>query len=290
MKSFKLFLLLALVLSSPLNAHKSVYIYDDEGVGPECLRHTKRLFESFLDPQNYTITTIDAANVTRGAWVRDAVLFVMPGGADTPYAKKLNGKGNDVIKQFVRGGGRYLGFCAGAYYASAEVEFDVGGPLQVIGPRELKFFNGTAWGPVFGPYDPTSEKGARAAKINLDPTLLLPTPLDIYFNGGCSFKQNDTSLDDTIALLGTYAQKNNDSAIIMTQDGALLSCVHFEIDPYLLGPEDKKLLPALKRSNNARLQLANFFLGLLGLVTGDQHGTSNSLRLDSSRQSSWLLE
>jgi len=290
MKSFLTFLVVAFTCLSPLSAHPKygVYIYDDEGVGPECLVHTKRLFQSFLDPQNYTVNTLNATNVIQGAWVRNAVLFVMPGGADTPYAKKLNGKGNDVIKKFVRGGGSYLGFCAGAYYASAEVEFDVGGPLQVIGPRELKFFNGTAWGPVLAPYNPTSEKGARAAKINLDPTLSLPTPLDIYFNGGCSFK--DTSLDDTIALLGTYAQKDNDSAIILTADRrALLSCVHFEIDPYRLGPEDKKLIPALKRSNNARLELANFFLSLLGLVTTYQNDSSLHLGYDN-QNAGWLQQ
>ena len=51
---------------------------------------------------------------------------VMPGGADRPYCAALNGEGNRRIRAFVEAGGAYLGLCAGAYYASQRVEFELG--------------------------------------------------------------------------------------------------------------------------------------------------------------------
>ncbi len=41
------------------------------------------------------------------------------------------------IRDFVSEGGRYLGICAGAYFGSKEVRFDVGGPMEVKGDRDL---------------------------------------------------------------------------------------------------------------------------------------------------------
>lgn len=62
--------------------------------------------------------------------------------------KKLNGKGNKQILDFVHSGGTYVGICAGSYYGGAFCEFDRNGPLQVLGSRELGFFPGTVRGPV----------------------------------------------------------------------------------------------------------------------------------------------
>ncbi|UUZ62721.1 BPL-N domain-containing protein [Polaromonas sp. P1-6] len=56
----------------------------------------------------------------------DAVLFVMPGGADLPFCQALNGAPNERIRRFVEEGGAYLGICAGAYYACREIAFHAG--------------------------------------------------------------------------------------------------------------------------------------------------------------------
>ena len=79
----------------------------------------------------------------------------MPGGADVPYCQALDGHGNKLIRgmqliqcqysrsrfekqltqgknwavvsaDFVEAGGAYLGLCAGAYYACARIEFELG--------------------------------------------------------------------------------------------------------------------------------------------------------------------
>lgn len=89
----------------------------------------------------------DAADIAGGTLAK-AKLFVMPGGADLYYAEKLNGAGNAAIRRYVENGGVYLGICAGAYYACAEIEWAKGTVQEISGPRELAFFPGRAVGPV----------------------------------------------------------------------------------------------------------------------------------------------
>ncbi|KAF5826687.1 biotin-protein ligase [Dunaliella salina] len=97
---------------------------------------------------------------------RTCALLVFPGGADLPYCRELNGKGNQIIRDYVSRGGSYLGLCAGAYYACSRVEFEAGDPvLEVLGERELGFFPGTAVGSAYKGFDYTSEAGAKAAPV-----------------------------------------------------------------------------------------------------------------------------
>lgn len=72
----------------------------------------------------------------------------MPGGADVNFCNQLNGEGNQIIKDFVFDGGSYLGICAGAYYACRDISWAKDSPNEIIGNRELSFFDCTAVGPV----------------------------------------------------------------------------------------------------------------------------------------------
>lgn len=127
------------------------------------------------------VVTLDTGELLAGGWQPGCLLLVMPGGADLPYCKHLNGRGNMLIRgaapcvgahtpseaagclvehvraarcpgccapsrchahidflarlpppvpprpaEYVEAGGSYLGLCAGAYYASARVEFEPG--------------------------------------------------------------------------------------------------------------------------------------------------------------------
>ena len=146
-----------------------------------------------------------------------------------PYVKKLQGKGNKNISNFVKNGGSYLGICAGGYYGCSSVQFAQGDPLlEVVGPRELALFPGISQGPVFPGFDYANNEGAMAADVRLtqagqemldlydttkkstfnrdDVTITsslvgeVPegnhiTSLKIYYNGGCHFIDN--SQDDT---------------------------------------------------------------------------------------------
>lgn len=88
----------------------------------------------------------DADDILNGALDKSVFLFVMPGGADLYYVEKLDGKCNAAIRAFVEAGGHYLGICAGAYYASREIDWNKG---EIAGPRELAFTDQKATGPVY---------------------------------------------------------------------------------------------------------------------------------------------
>lgn len=189
----------------------------------------------------------------------------MPGGADLFYAKKLNDKGNEVIRKFIKNGGSFLGICAGSYYGSSYVEFDKNGRLEVVGDRELGFFKGKAIGPILAPYDYKTQSGTRAASIHM----MIPDikKIKLFYNGGGFFK-NANHYSNT-RVVGTYV--NQLPAIILIHYGqgqVLLSAVHFEYNPYLLNAKDphiKKIIKALRNNNPAREVLFNNLMNLLNV-------------------------
>jgi biotin--protein ligase len=69
-------------------------------------------------------------------------LLAIGGGYDLGLIEALGVEGMANIKEYVSTGGSYLGICAGAYFACDSIEFDQGGPLEVVGERSLKFCSG----------------------------------------------------------------------------------------------------------------------------------------------------
>lgn len=74
--------------------------------------------------------------------------FIMPGGASRYVTDKLRGAGNAAISTYVEDGGVYVGICAGAYYACAEIQWNQKGETPLSATGELNFVNGTASGPI----------------------------------------------------------------------------------------------------------------------------------------------
>ena len=214
---------LFLSICPSFSAEATIFIYADEGTSLFCIECLQR------DLNGHNVRTITAEEVITSDWDKEATLFIMPGGRDVPYTEKLNGAGNARIWKYVNEGGHYLGFCAGAYYGSGYVNFDLGTPLEVQGPRELAFFPGTATGPAYGPgtYCYKNRFGARASLIELSDE----TKMRAYLNGGCYFENADKY--PNVTILAHYADiENNPPAIIRCQVGkgtAILSGVHFDI-------------------------------------------------------------
>ncbi|EIE85561.1 hypothetical protein RO3G_10271 [Rhizopus delemar RA 99-880] len=120
----------------------------------------------------------------------------MPGGRDLPYCEALNGQPNDRINQYVRKGGLYLGICAGAYYASQQIEFEKDNPvMEIIQPRELGFYPGLCRGTTFPGFVYNSESGARSVVVLTEKEALchhyldidVPSEIKMYYNGGGYF-------------------------------------------------------------------------------------------------------
>lgn len=218
----------------------------------------------------------------------------MPGGRDLPYVASLQGRGNKAIKTFVQGGGSYLGICAGGYYATSFVEFAKGDPvLEVVGPRELKFFPGTAQGPTFPGFEYDSNAGAKPAAMLLSQhgsrlaaevwsttvAAELTEPFSVFYNGGCHFipknqlqRKAQTAIEqpsnNSFEVLATYTTENvsGQAAIIACRFGkgkVILSGVHLEASAQLLRtcyPGDvyvQALLPQIAVSDSHRETLFN---------------------------------
>ena len=143
---------------------KKILIYNGLGHRPNSFKGIYNTIKKLV--VNYEIKSVTSEDIVSKNILNKANLFIMPGGRDVPYCHALNGKGNDLIKMFVKNGGNYLGICAGAYYGSSYCEFDKHGDVQVVGKRELGFFPGKAIGPIIKKYDYNSYKGSCAAIIN----------------------------------------------------------------------------------------------------------------------------
>ncbi|KAI9353603.1 biotin-protein ligase [Obelidium mucronatum] len=99
------------------------------------------------------------------AWQASTALLVIPGGRDLPYVESLGNNGTNAIREWVKGGGRYLGICAGGYFGSRRVEFEVGSVLEVVGDRKLALVDVIARGSATPGFVYNSEDGARSVGI-----------------------------------------------------------------------------------------------------------------------------
>ncbi|MBR6436429.1 MAG: DJ-1/PfpI family protein, partial [Thermoguttaceae bacterium] len=89
-----------------------VAMYDGDGVGPSGRKNFPLVFAA--DPR-FEMTKID------GKQVRDGILdnfdiFLMPGGMAGEEAASLKPEGVKILKEFIKSGKCYIGFCAGAYF------------------------------------------------------------------------------------------------------------------------------------------------------------------------------
>ncbi|KAI8984219.1 biotin-protein ligase [Mycotypha africana] len=188
----------------------NVLIYSGNGTSQNSVKQAYSTLKGILG-HAYDVMKVDAINLQQDPWEDTCSLLVIPGGRDVPYCEDLNGKANIRIKNYVNGGGRYIGFCAGAYYASKSVEFEKGSPIEVTGSRELGFFPGQSKGTMFPGFVYNSEKGAKAVSIRTMAAASLvndsrrPTEFKSYYNGGGYFVNAQNY--DNVTILCTYQDK-----------------------------------------------------------------------------------
>ncbi|RKP27550.1 biotin-protein ligase [Syncephalis pseudoplumigaleata] len=261
----------------------NILVYDGPGVSPHCLHQTLRTLRTVLGTR-YSVQKVGAAALGHEPWEPTAALLVVPGGRDKPYQEALHPAANARIRAYVAAGGRYLGLCAGGYYAGASVEFELGTPLEVHEPRELGFFPGVVRGGVYPGFVYDSEAGARAVPLQLEPgprealaDTVGPSPssIHIYYNGGGAFVDADQLAG--VHVLARYPE--GEPAIIMTRVGqgkALLSGVHPEFDGLLLNEQDPvyadtALVAKLRACNRARLALFGHLMREMDLTVEAEH-------------------
>lgn len=252
------------------------------------MKHCTDTLRRLLSPY-YAVLNVNSSVLLDEPWASYTSLLVFPGGADLQFCREFDGRGNQLITQYVRRGGRYLGFCAGGYYGSGRVEFEVGNKeLEVSGPRELSFFPGTARGAVFKGFEYENLTNGKAASINVNKDSLgflnssFKSPLFLYSNGGCLFVDAEKYKSKGVEVLARYADKlevngsKEDSGIDAANPAAAVYCkvgrgsailtgVHPEFSPDLLKrvPSDAKYTDCLEKLIAAQTERMDFMRGLL---------------------------
>jgi len=198
------------------NTHKiNILVYSGPGTTTESVRHVLYSLRRLLSP-HYSIAPVTPDTILKEPWQPSCALLVIPGGADLPYCRALDGDGNRKITQYVRRGGSFLGFCAGGYYGAARCEFEPDDKVMaVVGPRELRFFEGKCRGGAFKGFAYASEAGARAARVGVEVGAFhgegkeeVPGEFICYYNGGGVFVDADQlareSQGNKVTVLARY--------------------------------------------------------------------------------------
>ncbi len=145
---FPLSLLLAIVLVLLVRCGDGVVsdsgeiivgIYADDGASPGCVGPADKMFK-WMGCTNVLLYADDVNDKPLDKI--DIIYF--PGGSSGPYSEKISEEGKERIRAFVRGGGGYIGTCAGGCFASDTVVW--------LGYRytegHLGLFRGVADGPI----------------------------------------------------------------------------------------------------------------------------------------------
>lgn len=216
----------------------SIFVYADDGTSQISVQSVLSIFADKMqcvDTNIKEVRTIYAKDILAGA-LAQADCLIMPGGADLPYCAKLNGAGNDIIREFVANGKMYIGICAGGYYGTNEIEF-TGDGYRIDGTRELSFFSGKAIGSINtftgGRY--YDEKTSTKAAVNLSFTRLNreTKSATFYYHGGAFFVEN-TEHHTTHRATTVATYETGEVAVVCGSFGRgkyLLSGVHFELCP-----------------------------------------------------------
>lgn len=236
----------------------SAWVYADTGVDRFSLSQTSHLLASF----GGVVREVYATDLSALSPSQVDILAI-PGGADRFYFKKLQGERNRRIIDFVERGGKYVGICAGAYYAASHIEFAVGTPLEIHASRELAFFPHCVKGPLFKEFAYNSSQGAHPALL-VSPWLTQPCA--IYYNGGGYFVEAEKY--PGVDILARFAELPDTPPALITckvgKGSALLSSVHFEYDPdQLHSKELSSLIPLLTAHQRGRQELLHLLRTLL---------------------------
>ncbi len=216
----------------------TIWVYDDEGASALSVQSALVTMQQKL-PENLitkvqTISSQDIIDNVLNDKLNDETrsILVMPGGADLPYCDKLNGLGNDNIRQFISEGNIYIGICAGGYYGAHDIKFagqSSEESYEINGARELALFSGTAIGSISEFTDGQLYDEAVKSKTIVSLDYANGQQDEVYYHGGAYFVADN---DAKFNIVATY--NNGKNAVVSGNFGQgkyLLSGVHFELCP-----------------------------------------------------------
>lgn len=210
------------------NVRNKILIYEDYGCAD--VSALEKGLREYFEPRGCCVGFTDAAGIIRNGELNKNVLaFFMPGGAGTPYRRKLEVLGNEKIREYVSEGGIYYGICAGAYYACRQTIFEADIPeLRIISECGLNLVEGKAIGTLYKelgilPYAKNAESSAAVKLVWNDGKTYLS-----HYHGGPYFELDNPEEND---ILARYDFGDKRPAIVGRSYGkgkVIISGVHFE--------------------------------------------------------------
>ncbi|WP_166826740.1 BPL-N domain-containing protein [Thalassoroseus pseudoceratinae] len=99
-----------------------VAVFQDSGTGAS----STKLIDALQSRESFPVEVqkITAEEIQNGR-LDDVDVLVHPGGSGSKQGKALGELGRENVRQFVRGGGGYLGVCAGAYLATNDYSWSL---------------------------------------------------------------------------------------------------------------------------------------------------------------------
>ncbi len=174
-------------------------VYADQGI---CLPSANALegqLKSLLDP-SISVLKVNGEYLRTSDWEDETVVLAMGGGRCSCWDEQLQAEGIQKIQRYVKGGGKFIGFCAGAYFASAKSRFELSDRI-IEKSRPLAFFPGKAMGPLVDRDDYLSLKAARAAEVCFKIRGSIEVGA-LYYQGGCLFDVEEDSA--AVEIMSTY--------------------------------------------------------------------------------------
>lgn len=121
--------------------------YEDDGVWEEEITALKAMMDAYdwsyqiVDPSDLNSKILGSGDSRRFR------ALIAPGGYAYYRVIAVNPEGDAAIRGFVRSGGGYVGFCAGAYWAVDTVRWSQTGNGTIDYPYDLHLFRGVGQGP-----------------------------------------------------------------------------------------------------------------------------------------------
>lgn len=194
------FSLLSLPISTFANATTGkertvALVYKGIGGCRSCAEAAARAVRRF----DLEIKYVSASEVTEEIF-EDALLWVQPAGNAISAANALGTERLAMIRKFVKNGGRYVGFCAGAFLADTNVDDD--GKVKGLGL--LPFASAD--------YEVNDKDNIDMVWINWG-----KERRHIFFNGGATFLIPELLLNkNEVQVLATYEETDKPATVHVT--------------------------------------------------------------------------
>lgn len=217
------------------------YVFAGRGVDDKTtLESVRRVFKDRPDIEVRSLTARQLSGMARldPHKIRG---FMLPGGAKPQYDESIGLKGFKKIREYVAKGGIFYGICAGAYYASRELEWRPGTGEYKYKTPGLDFFNGLARGPepALMHSEQASGEWKDACVISFESEIEGQKQIGqaLYWDGPVLFSRDYYQDIDVLAHI--VLEQARLPAILKIPHGkghAILSTIHPEISAKQIGP------------------------------------------------------